>query len=89
MVQFHIGNDRDVAVQLQEGAVGLVGLDHGPFALAPGGVRAGRAELASDQEGRVAAGLEQRQRGHGGGRRLAVRPAHRDDPLHPRQLAQR
>ena len=75
--------------ELQEGAVGLVRLDHGPLASAPRGVRARRAQLAADQERRVAAGLEQGERHHRGGRRLPVRAAHGDRPLHPRQLASR
>ena len=88
VVELDVGHDGDVAAQLEERAVGLVGLDHGPLPRAPGGVRAGRAQLAADQERRLATGLEQTERDHRGCGGLPVGAAHGDRPLHPRELTE-
>ena len=53
MVELDARHHRHLARELEERAVGLVGLHDGPIALPPGRVRAERAQLAADQEGRV------------------------------------
>ncbi len=74
--------------QADEAAVGLVGLDHHPVALARAGVGAIGVDDAAVDHGRVElGGIEQGcdQRGRGG---LAVGAGDRDRPLEPHQLAQ-
>ena len=77
-----------VAGSLQERAVGFVGLDHHPFALAQPRIGAvGVDDAAIDDGGIEAAGIE--QRGHHGGRRgLAVRAGDGDAAFQPHQLGQ-
>ena len=48
-----VGDDRDVGRQLEEGAVGLVGLDHHPVARAHAGVGAVGVDDAAVDDGRV------------------------------------
>ena len=65
---------RDLGVELEQRAVGLVGLDHDPLAAPPAGVRSGGAQLAADDVGRVEPAAAQRVDDHRRGRRLAVGP---------------
>ena len=51
-----IGDDADLGGKLQEGAVGFVGLDHHPLALADAGVGAPVIDDAAGDHGRVEAG---------------------------------
>ena len=88
MLGVDVGDDGDVGRQLQEGAVGLVGLDHHPVAGAEPRIGAVGVDDAAVDDGRIeAAGIEQRgdQRG---GRGLAVRAGDRDAALQPHQLGQ-
>ena len=88
MLGIDIGDDGDVGRQLEEGAVGLVGLDHHPVAGAEPRIGAVGLDDAAVDDGRIEiAGVEQRgdQRG---GRGLAVGAGDRDAALEPHQLGQ-
>ena len=88
MLGVDVGDDRDVGGQLQEGAVGLVGLDHHPVARAEARIGAVGVDDAAVDHGRIeAAGIEQR-RDQRGRRGLAVRAGDRDAALEPHQLGQ-
>ena len=88
MLGVDVGDDGDVGRKLQEGAVGLVGLDHHPVAGAEPGIGAIGVDDAAVDHGRIeAAGVEQRR--HQRGRRgLAVGAGDRDAALEPHQLGQ-
>ena len=88
MLGIDVGDDRDRAVEPQEAAVALVGLDHHPVGAAEPGVRAVGVDDAAVDHGRVdPAGIEHR-RDHRGGGGLAVRAGDRDGRLEPHQLGQ-
>ena len=88
MLRIDVGDQRHVGRQLDEGAVGLVGLDHHPVAGAHAGIGAVGVDDAAVDDGRVeAAGIEQR-RHHRGGGRLAVGAGDRDGLLEAHQLGQ-
>ena len=88
MLRVDIGDDGDVGRQLQEGAVGLVGLHHHPVAGAEPRIGAVGVDDAAVDHGRIEpAGIDQcgNQRG---GRGLAVGAADRDAAFEPHQLGQ-
>ena len=88
MLGVDVGDQRHVDRQPDEGAVGLVGLDHHPVGRAHPRIGAVGVDDAAIDHGRVeAAGIEQR-RDHRGGRRLAVRAGDGDRLLEPHQLAE-
>ena len=88
MLGIDVGDDGDVGRQLQEGAVGLVGLDHHPVAGAEPRIGAIGVDDAAVDHGRIeAAGIEQR-RDQRGRRGLAVRAGDGDAALQPHQLGQ-
>ena len=88
MLGIDIGDDGDVGRQLQEGAVGFVGLDHHPFAGAEPRIGAiGVDDAAIDHGGIEAAGVEQR-RDHRCRRGLAVGAGDGDAAFQPHQLGQ-
>ena len=88
MLGIDVGDDRDRAVEPQEAAVALVGLDHHPVALAEPGVGAVAVDDAAVDHRRVdPAGVEQRG-DHRGRRGLAVGAGDRDGRLQPHQLGQ-
>ena len=88
MVELGVREHGDPRRELQQRAVGLVGLDHEPLPLPPAGVGSGRADLAADQVARVHPAPAQRVHDHARGRRLAVGAADRDRRLQPGQLAE-
>jgi hypothetical protein len=53
MLGIDIGDDGDVGRQFQEGAVGFVGLDHHPLALAHAGIGAVGIDDAAIDDGRI------------------------------------
>ena len=77
-----------VGRELEQAAVGLVGLDHEPLPRPPAGVGAGAADLAADQVARVRPGAAQRVHEHARRRRLAVGAGDRDRRLQARELAE-
>ena len=88
MLGIDIGDDDDVGRQLDEGAVGFVGLHHHPVAFAEMGIGAVGVDDAAVDHGRIEpAGVEQRghQRGGGG---LAVGAGDGDARFQPHQLGQ-
>ena len=88
MLGIDIGDDGDVGRQLEEGAVGFVGLDHHPVAGAEPRIGAVGVDDAAVDHGRIeTAGIEQRgdQRG---GRGLAVGAGDGDAAFQPHQLGQ-
>ena len=88
MVELGVGEDRNPAVELEQRAVGLVGLDHQPLPRPPAGVRARRAHLAADQVGRIRAAAAQGVDEHARGRRLAVGAGDGDRRPQPGQLGE-
>ena len=64
MVELGVGQHRDLGLELQQRAVGLVRLDHDPLARAPAGVDPGGAQLAADDVGRVEPGAAQHVHDH-------------------------
>ena len=88
MVELGVGQHGDVGIELEQRAVGLVGLDHDPLALAPAGVGAGRAQLAADHVGGIEARAAQRVDDHRRGGGLAVGAGHRDAALERGDLGQ-
>ena len=85
VVELGVGDDRDRRRELEQAAVGLVGLDHEPLPRPPAGVGAGAADLAADQ---VAESARQRVHEHARGRRLAVGAGDGDRRLQARDLAE-
>ncbi len=88
VVELGVGDHGDPRRQLEQRAVGLVGLDHEPLPRPPAGVGPGRADLAADEVGRVHPAGAQRVHDHARGRRLAVGAGDRDRRPQPRDLAQ-
>ncbi len=88
MVELRVGQHGDPARELEQRAVRLVGLDHEPLARPPAGVRAGRADLATDQVAGVHSASAQRVDDHARRRRLAVGARDRDRRPQPCDLAQ-
>ena len=88
MLGIDIGDDGDVGRQLQEGAVGFVGLHHHPVAGAEPRVGAVGVDDAAVDHGRIeVAGVEQR-RDQRGGRGLAVGAGDGDAAFQPHQFGQ-
>ena len=88
MLGIDIGDDGDVGRQLEESAVGFVGLDHHPLAGAEPRIGAVGVDDAAVDHGRIeAAGVEQR-RHHRGRRGLAVGAGDGDAAFQPHQLGQ-
>ena len=88
MLGIDVGDDRDGAVEPQEGTVGLIGLDHHPLALALARVRAVAVDDPAVDHGRIdPAGVEQRG-DHRGRRRLAVGAGDRDAGLEAHQFGE-
>ena len=83
VVEVDVRDDRDLGRELQERAIGLVGLGDHPLPLSPGRVRAGRAQLAAHQVCGVAAALDQHVHRHRRGGGLPVGPRDRDAALQP------
>src|SRR6266850_1555717 len=81
-------DDRDRRRQLQERAVGLVGLGDQVLALAEPRVRPEARHPAPHHDRGIEAALGQHGADHRGGRRLAVGPGDRDPVLEPHQLGQ-
>ena len=73
VVVLDVRDDGDVGMELEEGAVALVGLGDEVVACAGLGVRAEIRHLAADNDGRRDARRLERDAEHGGRRRLAVR----------------
>ena len=67
-----IGDDGDVGRQLEEGAVGLVGLHHHPVAGTEPGIGAVGVDDAAVDDGRVEIAAVEQRRHHRGGGGLAV-----------------
>jgi len=88
MVELGIGQHRDLRVQLQQRAVGFVGLDHDPLSAAPPGIGAGQAQLAADDVRRIHATAAEDVDDHGRGRRLSVSSGHRHTSAQARDLGQ-
>jgi hypothetical protein len=74
--------------ELEEGAVGLVGLGHEELALPEPRVGAEGADASPDDDRRVVAAFREHGADHGRRRRLAVRAGHGDGVLEPHQLGQ-
>ncbi len=88
MLGVDIGDDDDVGRQLDEGAVGFIGLHHHPVAGAEAGIGAVGVDNAAVDHGRVeAAGVEQRRHQRGGGG-LAVGAGDGDAGFQPHQFGQ-
>ena len=88
MLGIDVGDDRDRAVEPQEAAVALVGLDHHPVGASEPGVGAVGVDDPAVDHGRIdPAGVEHR-RDHRGGGRLAVGAGDRDGRLQAHQLGQ-
>ena len=88
VVELGVREHGDPRRELEQRAVRLVGLDHEPLPRPPAGVGAGRADLAADQVAGIEAAAAQRVHDHARGRRLAVRPGHRDRRPQARDLAE-
>ncbi len=82
----HRGHHRDGGAELEEGAVGLVGLRDQELALAETGVGAEAVHAAADHHGGIEAARSQHRGHHGGGSGLAVGARDRDAVLEPHQL---
>ena len=72
VVRVHVGDHGDRGVQMQEGAVGLVRLDHEDLAFAGMGVGAEAGHDGADEVGGIQAGADQGRRQHRAGARLAM-----------------
>ena len=83
-----VGDDGDGGREVQERAVGLVGLGDQQVAGAARGVGAERVELAADDDGGIEAGLAQHRGDQRGGGGLAVRAGDGDAVLEPHQLGE-
>ena len=92
MIELDVGEHRDLGLEVQERAVGLVGLDHHPVAAAPHGVRllaaAGQRQLRTHGVSDRLAARRQRVRDHRGRRRLAVRARDGDHAAHRHGLGE-
>ena len=82
------GDHGDRRRELEERAVGLVGLGHQVLALPEPRVGAEARHAPADDDGRVEAALGEHGADHRRGRRLAVRAGDRDAVLEPHQLGQ-
>ncbi len=78
MVLLHVGHDRDVRRQTQEGAVVLVGLHHEEGARAEPEVALPPGDPAPYEAGRIESRTHEDLGRHRGGRGLPVRPRDRD-----------
>ncbi len=88
MLGIDVGDHRHGGLQIEEGAVALVGLDHHPFALAGLGVGAiGVDHPAVHHRGIDTPGVQQRRHQRGGGG-LAVGAGDGDRVFQPHQLGQ-
>ena len=77
MLGIDIGDNGDVGRQLDEGAVGLVGLDHHPLALADARVRAVGVDDPAVHHRRVEPTRLEQGRDHRGGRGLSMSTGNR------------
>ena len=83
-----VGDDADLRRQAHEGAVGLVGLDDHPLALAEARVGAPVLDDAAGDDGRVDAGGGEDVSDERGGGRLAVRAGDRHRRIETHQLGE-
>ena len=88
MFRIDIGDDGHGGLQLEEGTVAFIGLDHHPGALAHLGVGAIGVDDAAIDHGRIKPACIQKGRDHRGRGGLAVRAAHGDGKLKPHKLGQ-
>ena len=88
VVELGVGQDGDPGRELEQRAVGLVGLDDQPLPRAPAGVGPRRADGAADEVARVHPAAAQRVHEHARRRRLAVRAGDRDRRAQPGELAE-
>ena len=88
MLGVDIGDDGDVGRQLEEGAVGFVGLHHHPVAGPEPRIGAVGVDDAAVDHRRVEAGAVEQRRDHRGGRGLAVGAGDGDAALQPHQFGQ-
>jgi hypothetical protein len=79
VVELDVRHDRDLGMQRQERAVGLVGLRDQPLPCSPSRVGAQVADLAADDPRGIHARRAQRNRDHRRGRGLAVGARDADD----------
>jgi hypothetical protein len=86
VVELGVGEDGDIRLQLQQRAVGLVGLDDDPLTGPPRGVRAGRSELPPDHIRGIEPATAQRVHDHPGRRGLAVGSGDRQAAAQRRDL---
>ena len=87
VVELDVRQHRDLDLQAEHRAIGLVGLDDQPLALAPVRVRHAVADRAADEPARLEARRAHRMDDHRGGRRLAVGAGDRDRAPQRGQLA--
>ena len=80
MVGLYVGDDDAFCAQPEKGPVGLVRLDHKPFAAPPARASAPTGQLAPDEEAGLKAALNQDGGKHCRRCRLTVRAAHRQSP---------
>src|SRR6185503_14187869 len=88
VLRIDVGDDADLTRDLDEGAVGLVGLDDHPLAVAEARVRAPLVNDAARDHRRVQAAGVEKMRDERGGGGLAVRSRHRHGGVEPHQLGQ-
>ena len=88
VVELGVGEHGDPRRELEQRAVGLVGLHDEPLPRPPAGVGARRAHLAADQVARVHPAAAQRVHDHARRRRLAVRAGDGDRRLEAGELAE-
>jgi len=88
VVQLGVGEHRDLRGQLQQRAVGLVGLDDDPFPLPPAGVGLRAAQLAADHVARIHAARRERVHQHRGSRGLAVGSGYGERPSQHGELSE-
>ena len=88
MLWIDIGDDADLGGELQEGAVGFVGLDHHPLAFANARVGSPVIDDAAGNHRWVEPAAFQQAGDQRGGRRLAVGAGDGDGGARPHQLGQ-
>ena len=88
VVELGVREHGHAPVELEQRAVGLVGLDDQPLPRPPASVRARRAHLAADEVGRVGAAPAQRVHEHARRRRLPVGAGDRDRRPQPGELGE-
>ena len=88
VIKLGVGEDRDLRGELEQRAVGLVGLDDDPLTAPPSGVQARIPQLAADDVRRVEPAAAEHVNDHPRRRRLAVRAGDRDASLQRRDLGE-